>query len=356
MGKVMVITGATGYLGQRIVLYAQQRGHKVIAVVRPGRDITSMPWAAFDDIDIVEVDLASDLALTALQESLSGVDQEAAVVIHAAGSLVGNEDVQRAQTVKPTERLMRAMMQTGLRRLVFLSSMSVYGYSALPENSQLDETTPAEPYKDQRDAYCRAKLSQESILLKAAQLHGFVVTALRPGAIIGPDRLLTSRLGVIKSSMGFQLGRNAKLPISFVEHCAEAVILAAEQDTINSDVYVESDDFGSCGAFEAINVLDDKLPTQQEYINMLKKHTDIWPAFYIYIPWNVMKLAASLLSVIAMAWSGLLTKLPGVLREASLHARIKPLRYNNARLHDRLGWTSKLDCEDVIRQSEHNIP
>ncbi len=354
MGKMIIVTGAAGYIGRRIVFRAQQHGHKIKAVVRPGCDISNMPWARLDNIEVVEIDLASDLATTAMFEIMRDEQDESAAVIHAAGSMAGDDDVQYAQTIKPTQYLIDAMKQTGLRRLILLSSMSVYGYLALPKNSQLDETTPTELYIRQRDAYCRAKLSQETIVLEAAQMHGFVVTALRPGAIIGAGCLWTPRLGFVKSTIGCQLGSNAKLPLSIVDHCADAVVLASEKYAVTSDVYVESFANGASGAFEAINVVDDDLLTQQQYILLLKKHTDVWPRVVIYFPWRLLKLLASCLAVFEMVWPSLARKIPGVLREATLHARIKPLCYSNARLHDRLGWSPTLSIEEVVRLSSQN--
>ncbi len=239
MGKVMIITGASGYLGQKIVLNAHQQGHKIKVVVRPGRDISKMLWANLDNIEIVEIDLASDKAGTALLEMMSSQDSKKTSVIHASAVMTATDEVHNTQTVRPTELIVQSMIDAGLKRLVLASSMSVYGYSAQPVNSQLDEMTPIEIYKNQRDSYCRAKIAQEMIGLKSAQKHGLVVTALRAGAIIGPGRLLTSRLGVVKRKFALQLGRDARLPVSYVDHCAEAMVLAAEKSIIISDVYVE---------------------------------------------------------------------------------------------------------------------
>ena len=57
--KVMLISGATGFLGQRVVLSALKRGHMVKAVVRPSRDISKMLWADHERVEIVELDLES---------------------------------------------------------------------------------------------------------------------------------------------------------------------------------------------------------------------------------------------------------------------------------------------------------
>ena len=67
MGEVvrmrLLVTGATGFLGQRIVSQALARGHDVLAVVRPGRDVSAMPWAEDAGVTFVELDLTSESSL-----------------------------------------------------------------------------------------------------------------------------------------------------------------------------------------------------------------------------------------------------------------------------------------------------
>lgn len=348
---IMLVTGATGFLGQRVVEHALGRGHRVRAVVRPGRDVSGMSWAGKDGLDIVEIDLASDSSIGKLADALVDKHQDAVVVIHAAGTLEGNDSVQQAETVEPTRRLIQAMRQAGSRRLILLSSLSVYGYAALPDGAQLDETTPTESDLGDRDAYCRAKLAQEAIALEAAQLHGFLVTALRPGVIFGPGRLWTARLGVAKGPLCVLLGGNAALPVSFVEHCAQAVVLAAEKHAVISDVYADRDSLGRLGAFEAINVIDDDRPTQNQYAVLLKKHAAAGPAVLFSLPWGLLKRVAAALALLSLLAPDLISRLPAIMRSASLHARIKPLRYSNCRLHDRLGWLATMDCENAIMAS-----
>ncbi len=344
----LLVTGATGFLGQRIVAHALERGHHVRVVVRPGRDISGMPWAGKPGLDIVEIDLATDSAVGKLAGALLDGNAGERVVIHAAGAMVGDDAIQRTETVEPTRRLLQAMRQAGSRRLILLSSLSVYGYAALPDGAQMDETTPTEPDPADRDAYCRAKLAQEALALDAAQRHGLLVTALRPGMIFGPGRLWSARLGVAKGRLAILLGGNAALPVSYVEHCAESVVLAAERETVSSDVYAEADGAGRLGAFEAINVIDDDQPTQRRYAALLRKHADGAPAVLFRLPWGAIRRVAQATALLGLLVPKLVSRLPGILRPASLHARIKPLRYSNHRLHDRLGWSSAVDCERAV--------
>ena len=347
----LLVTGATGFLGRRVVAHALERGHRVRAVVRPGRDLSGMPWAGKPGLDIVEIDLVAESATDKLADALAAEDASEAVVVHAAGAMTGDDATQQTGTVEPTRRLLQAMQQAGSRRLVLLSSLSVYGYAALPDGAQLDETTPTEPDPAERDAYCRAKLAQEALALDAAQRHGLLVAALRPGMIFGPGRLWSARLGVAKGRLVILLGGNAALPVSYVEHCAAAAVLAAERKAVSSDVYAELDAAGRLGAFEAINVIDDDQPTQGRYAAILRRHAAGAPVVMFRLPWGAIRRIAQATALLGLLAPGLVSRLPGILRPASLHARIKPLRYGNHRLHDRLGWTAAIDCEGAVAAS-----
>jgi nucleoside-diphosphate-sugar epimerase len=339
----LLLTGATGFLGQRVLRYALARGHELVVVARAGRPAEEMPWAGDERVTLVEADLASDAAAEVLAAALAGVD----AVIHAAGALIGDDAAQRRDTVEPTRRLLDAMHRVGCRRLVLVSSLSVYGYAALPAGAQLDETTPTEPDPDQRDAYCRAKLAQEALALAAAQRQGLVVTALRPGMIYGPGRWWGARLGMAKGPLCIVLGGHAALPLCHVEHCAEAVVLAAERQPYAGDVHVVPDEGGYCGAFEAINVIDDAQPTQREYLAALRRRGAA-PRLTLLLPWGLLQRVAGLAALGTMLLPPLRARLPGLLRPASLHARCKPLRFSNCRLHDRLDWCATVAWEDAI--------
>lgn len=343
----ILLTGATGFLGQWVVQRALERGHSLVLVVRPGRRLTGLPWAKSMQVQWVEADLSNPACTAALGQALAGVD----VVVHAAGAMSGTYAQQLRNTVEPTRHLLGAMVQTACRRLVLISSLSVYGYAALPDKAQLDEMTPLEQDLSGRDAYCRAKLAQEALAREQAQTQGMVVTTLRPGMIFGPRRLWSARLGSAKGPMGLLIGGHATLPLSYVAHCAAAVVLAAERRAIHSDLHVVPDCAGNLGAFEAINVIDDEQLTQLKYLALLRSNGAGAPRWVLGLPWRLLTKVAGLVEMAAIGAPWLRARLPGLLRTGNLHARFKPLRFSNSRLHHRLGWKQEVSLSLALHRS-----
>lgn len=340
----LLVTGAAGFLGQQIVLQALAHGHGVLAVVRPGSNVSACAWYGKGGATVIEADLATDSSRNVLHECLQEVD----AVLHAAATMAGSDAEHLRTTVQPTQVLVDAMLTSGCRRLVLISSLSVYGYAALPDGCQLDETTPTEPDTQQRDAYCRAKLAQETVVLKAAQRQGLMVSVLRPGMIYGPGRWWSARLGVRIGPLALVPGGRAALPLCHVVNAATAAVLAAERDSVQSDVFVLDDPSGHRGGLEVINLIDDEQPTQMAYLRELRKQVKGSPSVHVRLPWGLMRRAASAVAVATMLVPAIQPRLPGWLRPASLHARCKPLRFSNCRLHDRLGWTQTQTWKDAI--------
>lgn len=340
----LLVTGAAGFLGQQMVLQALARGHAVLAVVRPGSDVSACAWYGKGGATVIEADLATDSARDVLHECLQEVD----AVTHAAGAMTGSDAEHLRTTVQPTQVLVDAMLASGCRRLVLISSLSVYGYAALPDGCQLDETTPTEPDPPQRDAYCRAKLAQEAVVLKAAQRQGLMVSVLRPGMIYGPRRWWSARLGAHIGPLALVPCGKAALPLCHVANVATASVLAAERDSVQSDVFVLADPSGNRGGLEVINLIDDEQPTQTAYLRELRKQVKGSPSVLVRLPWGLMLRLTSTVAMLSMFVPAIQSRLPGWLRPASLHARYKPLRFSNCRLHDRLGWTQTQTWKDAI--------
>ena len=148
----LLITGASGFLGQYVVAAALRRGHHVRAGVRgrsPLQD--SLTWQDHPNLEVAKVDL---LQRETLLDAAQGVD----AVIHLAATMKGDFQAQYAGTVTATENLLSAMQDAGISRLVAISSFSVFDYLNLPDGATIEESSPLEQNPAQRDAYTQTKL------------------------------------------------------------------------------------------------------------------------------------------------------------------------------------------------------
>jgi NADH dehydrogenase len=113
--KGLLITGASGYIGQRLVRAACSRGFDVVAAVRDARCIASADGITARAFDLTRAD--------DLDPMLTGIDG----VIHLAAILSGDSRPAGADedlNVSGTRRLVEAARRRGVRRFVFLSSQS----------------------------------------------------------------------------------------------------------------------------------------------------------------------------------------------------------------------------------------
>ncbi len=329
----LLVTGASGFLGKHIVAQAVQRGHDVRAQVRPASDIKALRWEGQPDIEIVRADLRSKERLT---ELVQGVD----AVISNAACKAGDFYTQFAGTVITTENLLHAMAQADVQRLVAVSTFSVYDCLKMSDRELLDEESPLDDDPVDRDEYAQTKLVQEELAHEFAKEHEGHVTIVRPGVIYGKDNLWTARLGMeLGTNRCLLVGPRTVLPITYVENCAQAIVLAAEKEQAVGQTY---------------NIIDDDLPTHRQYLSALNRHQE--PRMKsLPMPWLVMRFLASLALGVNKLFLSRRAKVPSILRPAALHARAKPLKYTNRLVKESLSWSPHYGMEEAIARSAEDI-
>lgn len=325
----LLVTGAGGFLGRHVVAEALERGHNVLVMVRPAADATKLAWHEDPAVQLVRADLRSKAGLA---DAMTDVD----AVLHLAASVGGDLYTQLAGTVVATENLLDAMGEAGVKRIIAVSSFSVYAYIDKWSHSVLKETSPVERRLDERDDYCRTKVMQEKLVRAYAEREGLRLTVLRPGVIYGRDNLWTACLGAQAGERWWiRIGAGAKLPLTYVENCADAVVLAAEKDEAVGKTF---------------NIVDNRCPSHRKYIRLLRRRLSP-PPKVIPVPWTVMRVicrAAWLANKVLFDGEG---KLPSILVPARMHARCKPLRYSNALLRKTLGWKPRFHLAEALNRS-----
>ncbi len=320
------MTGSTGLVGRAVVGALRRAGHDVDAVVRP-----ASPARCEGDAGVREVRL--DLrAPHGLADAVDAVD----AVVHAAAVKSGDLPTQFATTVVGTERLLGAMAARPGRRLVAVSSMSVYDLHAVPGGSLVGPgTTPLDRDGPHRDDYARAKLFQERLTTGAHDGGVADVVTLRPGIVFGGgEHPWHPLLGVWLAGRFVVVGPGTRPPLAYVGNVADAVAAAVT---------------APCGG-AVLDVVDDDLPTNDEYVAAVRARAPLdRPG---QVPWPVVRGLAAVAHRAGRVALGPDARLPGVLVPARVHARFKPLRFTNAPARCALGWAP---AHDLALALDHTL-
>jgi dihydroflavonol-4-reductase len=167
---MLMVTGATGYLGSALVELLVREGRDVRVVVR---DVELAERLLPASVDIVVADLADAAGLERAARGCSGV-------LHLAGSVGHSAEETWVANVEGTRTLLAAVMAAGVPRFVYTSS----GAALIDETGLLAE----EPVKPPAltDPYSTSKAAAEELVLDAAA-QGLGAVVVNPMSIYGPS-------------------------------------------------------------------------------------------------------------------------------------------------------------------------
>ena len=298
--KNVLVTGASGFLGRRLVEELVRAGHSVRAVTRGS---PSFPGA-------VSVAFIADLSgQVDWRPILEGID----VVIHLAG--VAHADLKGADLPTfdlvnwiATQNLASAAKQAGIERFVFVSSVRAQVGPSAPR--VIDEDNELHP----TDHYGRSKLAAES----AVRAAGIPFTILRPVAVYGPHprgniRTLL-RLAMMPWPLPFQ-GLTSRRSLLGIDNFVSAVVFVLGNPAAAGGTYL---------------IADSASFTVRDIFTMLRKAQGRKPGLF-YIPPILLHLAL-ILSDRAQLWQ----RING------------DLVVDTARL-EALGWRAKVDTYEGVR-------
>ena len=229
--KEALVSGATGFIGGRLVSRLVDEVFKVRALVRNPAKAESLISSG---VTIVPGDVTN-------LESIRRAIGECRVIFHCAALMHdGNATVDefRRVNVEGTRNMLEAASAVGVDRFVHLSSIGVYGISPAKGTKETD------PYQPCGLSYCDTKIEAEQVALKYHLERGVPVVIVRPTNVYGPRSsfwtvgLLTMiRSGKLKLIDG---GRGMSNHV-YVDNLVDAILLAAKNDAAVGEAFIIGD-------------------------------------------------------------------------------------------------------------------
>jgi nucleoside-diphosphate-sugar epimerase len=224
------ISGGAGFLG----LHLSRR------LLAEGHDVRTLDVVPLDDAELersVE-ELRGDVRdHDRVRELVAGAD----VVVHAAAALPiqASRESIRSVNVGGTENVLRAARDTGVGRVVFISSTAVYG---VPEKHPIEEDDPLVGV----GWYGESKIDAEALCRVAA----VPTTIVRPKTFIGPERLGVFEIlfdWIREGRRIYILGKgHNRYQLLAVEDLVDAILRAAtEPEAVGETFNVGATEFGT---------------------------------------------------------------------------------------------------------------
>jgi nucleoside-diphosphate-sugar epimerase len=326
----ILVTGSNGFIGTKVVEKLLEYGFaNLCCFVRPSSYLGGLKnvLAKFDagrNIELVTGDL---LSRDDCQKAAEGIS----IIYHLAAGMEKSFAGAFMNSALATRNLMDAFLQFGKpKRFVNISSFAVYSNLTLKRGALLDETCPLEDAPQERfDPYGFGKLKQEELVKEYGSKYELPYVILRPGYVFGPGkRELSGRVGNSTFGLFVQVSGAQSLPLTFVDNCAEAIVLAGLKAGINGEVF---------------NVVDDELPTGRQFLKAYRNKAK--SLLSIRLPY-VVGYTMCLLWEKYSRWSR--KQLPPVFNRRRCSAEWKGNRYSNQKLKERLGWKPRVPMDRAM--------
>lgn len=218
---MVVVTGATGHIGSVLVRELIQRGEKVSALVLPSDNLIAIKDL---DLEIVRGDVRE-------LETLVTAFQGAKKVYHLAGMVsieTGKKKLLEDINLKGTKNVIEACLQTGVDRLVYVSS--IHAFSEPPPGIPIVETKTFDSSK-LVGQYAKTKAAATMEVLIAVE-RGLDAVVVHPTGVIGPYEYKLSNTGqLIFDFMHGKLFAYLDGAYDFVDvrDVAKGIVLACEK-------------------------------------------------------------------------------------------------------------------------------
>ena len=219
------MTGGTGFIGGRVVGLLRERGDDVVALVRSrekGRELEAL------GATLVEGDLASNDVIRSACEDCDAAIHGAA--IYKVGIPKGDREAMHDANVRGTERVLDAAWQAGVGKIVYVSTVNVFGNT----HGEVVDESYERPPGDWLSVYDETKYLAHQAAKERIE-KGAPIVIVQPGGVYGPgdhselgNVIDQTRTGKLKALPFAGMGLN----LVHVDDAAAGVVLALDQGTV----------------------------------------------------------------------------------------------------------------------------
>lgn len=319
----VLVTGANGFIGSNLCAYLARRpGLQVAGLVRPAGDRSFL--SGLDNVALLTGDITQP---ETLDPAVNGVE----IVYHVAGYSAdwGPWEAFRAGNVTGVRNVMEAARRWGVRRVVHISSVSVYGF---PGGADMDEETAFTPRPD--DRYISTKAAGDRLAL-SYNGAGLEVAVVRPGGVYGAnDRTTTLQLvpALLDGKFGFVDAGVQLMAPAYIDNVTQLIALAGEVPA---------------AAGEAFNAVDDGRTTWRQFIGWMCDDLQASPprlSLPRAIVWPAAVAVEAYAKAVGMTHSPLINKY-------RIRAVMRDSHYSSAKAKRLLGFRPAVGTRDGIRRT-----
>jgi 2-alkyl-3-oxoalkanoate reductase len=322
MNKAKVlVTGASGFLGRRTVEILSERGFSVRALVRKTSTIGNLKRPG------VEISFGDVTDIATLKPAFEGID----FVIHTAVDTTGTKEGAQRVTIWGTRNVLDLCASFPIQKLVYISSLSVYGLADCKDGQVIDEDAPLERYPERRGVYSWSKIEAEKLVRDCMKKSSVPAVCLRPGTIYGlGGKFFTPMMGFSFMNKLFLVIQNRGffIPLVYLDNIVEAIFLVIINESRSKTVY---------------NLVDTQTVDKKIYMDTFI--CVLYPkAFVLYIPYYLISLGVDLHERVFKA----LGKKP-FLSNYRLISSQKPIIYDSSKIIKQLKWKPLVSFEEAVR-------
>lgn len=262
----ILIAGGAGFIGSHACDYLLARGHRVVAVDNfdpfYSKDLKRANLSEAltqPEFKLVEGDCGDRIAMSKLLK-----DERIELVLYLAGAGSARQSADdpvshERVNVSCLVRLLEAMKENGVKRIIYASSSSVYGYNPnVPFSEDMAGTKTQSPYG-------ATKRAAEVMLATYSQLYGITCTILRLFSVFGPrqrpDMAVISLIRKLQKSQPIELFGNEEggRAYTYISDVMDPLITSIEQIPPSFAIY---------------NIGAERVLTLDELLRMLEKLLD----------------------------------------------------------------------------------